>query len=145
MRCACALVNLSRTVAAYKPKDAGRDDAMRVRLAVLAVEHPRYGHLMLHAMLKMDGLVVNRKRAYRLYRDMGLQVRRRACRKLRRSRSHLPPQQRVNQRWSMNFISDQLAGGRRFRVFNVIDDYSRECLGSLVDVPIGGQARCVIP
>ncbi len=48
---------------------------MRVRLAALAVEHPRYGHLMLHAMLKMEGLVMNCKRTYRLYRDMGLQVR----------------------------------------------------------------------
>ena len=52
---------------------------------------------------------------------------------------------RVNERWSMDFVSDQLASGRRIRIFNVVDDYSRECVGQVVDVSISGLqvARCL--
>ena len=105
----------------------------------LARKYPRYGYLTLHGLLRAEGLVVNRKRTYRLYREEGLQVRRQRRKKLSRPRVAIPAPSAANQRWSMDFVSDQLACGRRFRVLNVIDDYSRECVGQIVDTSIGGK------
>jgi putative transposase len=132
------ICRLSRTVLCYLPRV--RDDtALRSRMKELAQRYPRYGHPLLHSLLKREGLVVNRKRSYRIYREEQLQVRRRKRRKrpLARVAAVLPAA--ANQRWSMDFVSDQLAGGRRIRVLNVIDDFTRECLGQLVDTSIGGQ------
>lgn len=46
---------------------------------------------------------------------------------------------RANVRWSMDFVSDQLSNGRRFRILNVVNDYSRECIGQYVDISISGE------
>lgn len=92
----------------------------------------------MHALLKQEGLVVNRKRTYRLYREEGLQVRTKQRKKLKRPRMPIELPQKVNQRWSMDFVSDQLADGRRFRVLNVVDDFYRECVGQLVASSIPG-------
>ena len=59
--------------------------------------------------------------------------------KLFRPRVPLVVPSAVNERWSVDFVSDQLASGRRFRIFNVVDDFSRECLLQLVDFSIGGE------
>ena len=90
-------------------------------------------------MLRREGLVVNHKRTYRLYTDQGLQVRTRKRRKLPR-RDRVAPQvpERPMQRWSMDFVGDQLADCRRFRVLNIVDDHSRFCPGQIVDVSIPG-------
>ena len=93
---------------------------------------------MLHAMLKNKGLVVNRKRTYRIYTELGLQVRTKRRKKLIRPRIPMVVPTQSNQRWSLDFVSDQLACGRRFRVLNVVDDYSRESVGQLVDISISG-------
>jgi putative transposase len=90
-------------------------------------------------MLRMEGLVVNPKRTYRIYREEGLQVRTKRRKKLTRPRVPLSVTGAVNQRWSVDFVSDQLANGRRFRVFNVVDDFSRECVLQVVDFSIGGE------
>ena len=96
------------------------------RLKELASENCRYGYLRLHAMLRREGLVANRKRTYRLYTEEGLQVRTKKRRKLPR-RDRVAPQvpERPMQRWSLDFVSDQLADCRRFRVLNIVDDHSR--------------------
>lgn len=86
---------------------------------------------MLHNLLKQEGLVVNKKRTYRIYTRLGLQVRTKTRKKLIRPRLIKAVPTATIQRWSMDFVSDQLANGRRFRVLNVVDDYSRfrnECL-----------------
>lgn len=90
-------------------------------------------------MLRREGLVRNRKRTYRLYRDEGLQVRTKKRRKLPR-RDRIAPQvpERPMHRWSLDFMSDQLADYRRFRILNIVDDYSRICPGQIVDVSISG-------
>ena len=83
---------------------------------------------------------MNEKKTYRIYREERLQVR---CKR----RKRLPARDRVprpipggpNQRWSMDFMSDQLATGLRFRILNVVDDYSRECIGQMVDFSISGE------
>jgi len=83
--------------------------------------------------------VVNRKHTYRLYREEGRQVRTKKRKKLDRPRLALEVPTGPNQRWSMDFVSDQLANGRRFRVPNVIDDFSREVIGQLVGVSLSGH------
>jgi putative transposase len=115
------------------------DEALRSRLKKLAERYNRYGYLMLHGMLRNAGLVQNRKRTYRLYTEMGLQVRTKRRKKLIRPRVPLDLPQRAGERWSIDFVHDQLSYGRRFRVLNVVDDYSRECVGQLIDVSISGQ------
>ena len=113
---------------------------LRERLKQLAAEYPRYGYELLHGMLKAEGLVVNEKKTYRIYREEKLQVRRkRRKRLLARDRVAMPTPEGANQRWSMDFVSDQLSTGRRFRVLNVVDDYSRECIGQIVDTSITGE------
>jgi len=114
------------------------DHALRARLKVLAEQYPRYGCPLLHAMLRQEGLVLNRKRTYRIYIEEQLQVRTKRRKKLTRPRVPMLVPSRPNERWSVDFVSDQLADGRRFRVLNVVDDFSRECVGQLVDTSISG-------
>ncbi len=111
---------------------------LRNRLKVLAAEYSRYGYLMLHGLLKGEGLVINKKHTYRLYTEEGLRVRTKKRKKLIRPRVPMELPTSVSQRWSMDFVSDQLSTGRRFRVFNIVDDYSREMVGHLVSITISG-------
>lgn len=137
-RRACILFTISRTAVRYQcvPND---DGAIKERLKVLAALYPRYGYLLLHGLLKAEGLVMNKKHTYRLYTELGLQVRIKQRKKLVRPRIPMLLPTQVNERWSMDFVSDQLANGRRFRILNVVDDFSRECVGQLVDVSISGH------
>lgn len=94
---------------------------------------------MIHKLLKREGLVKNHKRTERIYREEGLKVRTKKRRKLPcHLRVEMPAPTGINQRWSMDFVSDQLWQGRRFRIFAVVDDYSRECLAWEVDTSLGG-------
>lgn len=136
-RRACRLVEFSRS-AAWRPLKARKDEPLRSRLKKLAERYPRYGYPTLHDMLKTEGLVVNPKRTYRLYREEGLQVRTKRRKKLVRPRIPMLVPDAVNQRWSMDFVSDQLANGRRFRVLNIVDDYTREIVLQVVDFSISG-------
>jgi len=137
-RRACRLIGVSRSVARYiscRPADT----AVRGRLRTLAETYPRYGYPTLHVLLKGEGLVRNHKRTYRLYREEGLQVRTKKRRKLQRPRVPMLVPHRSDMRWSMDFVSDQFANGRRFRVLNIVDDFSRECVGQIIDTTISGQ------
>ncbi|MEL6451612.1 MAG: IS3 family transposase [Pseudomonadota bacterium] len=135
---ACRIVGLSRSVQQYRQLPKGDETAIK-RMKELASENRRYGYLRLHAMLRREGLVVNHKRTYRLSIEQGLQVRTKKRRKLPR-RDRVPPQvaRAARKRWSMDFVSDQLADCRRFRVLNIVDDHSRFCPGQIVDVSIPG-------
>ena len=138
-RRACGLVGISRSVAQYN-SHRRCDAALRLRLKELAERYPRYGYLMLHAFLKQEGLVQNAKRTYRLYTEEGLQVRTKKRRKLPNvPRQPMALPSRQTERWSLDFVSDQMATGRRFRTLNIVDDYTRECVGQLVDTSISGQ------
>lgn len=98
-------------------------------IKIIAAERPRFGYPRIHALLRASGIHVNRKRVYRIYRDLGLAVRKRGRRKYYWGR--LAPKEEaleLNQRWSMDFVHDTLSNGRRIRVLNIIDDCSRECL-----------------
>lgn len=137
-RLACQLVGLSRTAYRYQPQRSS-DSALRARLKALAIQYPRYGYLLLHNLLKGESLVVNKKKTYRLYREEGLQVRTKKRKKLQRPRVIMDAPRQLNERWSMDFIHDQLSNGRRFRVLNVIDDFSREVIGQLTSFAISGH------
>jgi putative transposase len=84
-------------------------------------------------------VVHNRKRNYTVYREEGLQVRTKRRKKLSRPRIPMPVPHKANQRWSMDFVSDQLANGRRFRILNIVDDFNRECVLQVVDFFIAGH------
>jgi len=137
-RRACHLVGISRTGFRYEHK-AANDGDVRKRLKVLASQYPRYGYLLLHNLLKQEGLVVNKKHTYRLYTEENLQVRTKKRKKLIRPRRVMEVPVQVNQRWSMDFVADQLSHGRRFRILNIVDDYSREMVGQYVAFSITGQ------
>jgi putative transposase len=137
-RVACKLVGLSRTALRYEPKSR-EDSVVRARLKTLATDYPTYGYLLLHGLLKAEGLVINKKQTYRLYSEESLQVRTKKRKKLIRPRQPMEIPTTINQRWSMDFVSDQLSNGRRFRVLNIVDDYSREMVGQLVLVSITGN------
>jgi len=135
-RQACLMANLRRSTCRYKHR---RPDGAELlaRLRELASERPRFGYRRLHVLLRREGVSVNRKRVYRLYRAAGLTVRRRSRRKLRASRP-LPiiVLERPNQRWSMDFVHDYFADSRRLRAFNVVDAFTRECLAIEVDTSL---------
>lgn len=137
-RTACRLIGISRSSHRYLPVK-NDDDGLRNRLKQLAVQYPTYGYLMLNGLLRREGLLINKKRTYRIYRSEGLQVRTKKRKRIQRPRQPMAVLTRRNERWSMDFVYDQLANGRRFRVLNVIDDYSREMIGQLVMFSITGQ------
>lgn len=134
----CRLAGISRQALCYEPTKT-RDEALLSRLKALDKQYPRYGYLLLHAMLKREGLVVNKKRTYRLYRQLGMQVRAKRRKKLVQPRIPLALPSRPGERWSIDFVHDQLADGHRFRVLNIVDDYSRRCIGQIIDTSISGE------
>jgi len=137
-RRACRVIPISRKAVRYESTRPRQDATLVTRLKALGEQYPRYGYLMLHSLLRAEGVVVNRKRTYRLYTALGMQVRTKRRKKLVRPRVPMAVPVRPNERWSMDFVSDQLANGRRIRVLNIVDDYSRVCVGQLVDVSISG-------
>lgn len=141
-RRACRLVNLCRGTQQYKSRKKD-DGALRQRLRELAEQRRRFGSPRLHTLLRREGWEVNHKRVERLYKEEGLliPVRKRKKRAaLTRIERKAPT--RVNERWSMDFVQDVLASGRRFRVLTLIDEYTRECPAVEVDTSISGARVC---
>jgi len=139
-RRACQLVGLSRTVLRYESKAQPENEQLQVRLVELAGERRRFGYRRLHALVRREGVQANHKRIYRLYRDAGLSVRRRKRRHgvaVERQALELPSE--PNQVWSMDFVSDALASGRRIKVLTIVDDFSKEAIDLAVDFGISGQ------
>jgi putative transposase len=138
-RRACGLAGIDPRVYRYRstrPDDAG----LRQRLRDLAAERRRFGYRRLHILLTREGVRVNRKKLYRLYKEERLTVRKRGGRKRALgTRAPMAIPQEANQRWSLDFVSDALVDGRRFRILCVIDDFSRECLATVVDNSIPGE------
>ena len=150
-RRACAVIGADRTSIRYRSRRPDDHD-LRERLRALASERRRFGYRRLHVLLKREGHLVNRKKTQRLYREEGLSVRKRRGRKRGRHWNAIGPRDNgggtraplltvamPNARWSVDFIHDQFAQGRRFRIFNVIDDVTKECLAAVVDTSISGR------
>ena len=137
-RRACGLVGLHPKTYRYVPKRSG-DEELRKRLRELASQRRRFGYRRLGLMLKRQGIKLNRKKLYRLYKEERLTVRKRGGRK-RALGTRAPmaiPQDR-NLRWSIDFVADTLDSGRRFRILTLVDDFTRECLGLVVDTSLTG-------
>jgi putative transposase len=138
-RRACAITGVDRSMVRYRSRRP--DDAvLRSRIRELAAERRRFGYRRLHVLLRREGLLLNRKKTQRLYREEGLMVRRRRGRKRAiGTRAPLVVAGRPNARWSIDFIHDQMACGRRFRILNILDDVTKECLAAIADTSISGQ------
>ena len=127
-RRACRVLELSRSRWHYQPQRPLRDAPIRVRLKELASARPRFGYKRLHVLLRREGVVVNLKRVYRLYREEHLLVRPRRYRKrVALPRVRLAAATQPNERWGMDFIHDSCADGRRFRCLTMVDEFTREC------------------
>jgi putative transposase len=125
-RRACRLIGLARSRWQYRVCRPLRTE-LRERLRTLAAERPRWGYLRLHVLLRREGHRINHKLVYRLYREEGLLVRRRRRKQVAVPRVPLPTPTAPNQRWGMDFITDALVEGRRFRCLTMVDEYTREC------------------
>jgi putative transposase len=137
-RRACRVLGVDRASVRYQATRPD-DGALRDRLKALAQERRRFGYRRLHVMLRREGHAVNRKRVQRIYREERLTVRRRGGRKRAMgTRRPLEMPLVANQRWSLDFVSDQLTDGRRFRILTVIDNYTRECLALVADTSLSG-------
>ena len=114
--------------------------ALRTELRDLANERRRFGYRRLFILLRRDGEPSGANRIYRLYREEGLSVRKRKAR--RRAvgpRAPILVKAKANARWSLDFVHDQFACGRHFRVLNVVDDVARECLAARPDTSISSR------
>ena len=137
-RRACKLVKLDRSTFQYE-KQTGDDDALRESLKSLAGKRRRFGYRRLGILLEREGFHANHKKVFRIYTEEGLSVRRRRGRKRAvGTRAPMLVPTGPNQRWSLDFVSDALSDGRRFRTLNVVDDFAREALTVLVDTSISG-------
>jgi putative transposase len=137
-RRACQALGVDRSVVRYRTC-RGDDAAIRQRLRSLAGERRRFGYRQLGLLLAREGVRLNHKKLRRLYREERLQVRGRHGRKraLGTRRPMMLPAAK-NERWSLDYVSDTLADGRRFRVLCVVDDFTRECLLLVVDTLLSG-------
>lgn len=125
-RKACELIGIARS--SYRYQSRKRDEELRDKLVRLAQEQPRYGYRRLLVLLEREGIKVNHKRVFRLYRGAGLSVKRRQRKRLLRMGSKVSePITKTNQQWGIDFAHDVLATGRKFRIFSVVDACSREC------------------
>lgn len=128
-RRACGAMKVARSVVRYQSV-ADDQAALRIRLKDLAAVRVRYGYRRLHVLLRREGWKVNAKRVYRLYSEENLTMR------IKKPRRHVSSRNRVtpvsacsaNQRWSMDFMSDELFDGRRIRILTLVDDFTRENL-----------------
>jgi transposase InsO family protein len=138
-RRACLLVAADRKKVRYRSRRPPEVE-LRTRLRDLANQRRRFGYRRLFILLREQGEPSGINRIYRLYREEGLTVRkRRARRRAIGTRAPILVEAKANARWSLDFIHDQLAHGRRFRILNVVDDVTRECLAAIPDTSISGK------
>jgi putative transposase len=137
-RRACRLVGLHPKTYRYAPKRSG-DEELRRRLRELASQRRRFGYRRLGLMLERQGVKLSPKKLYRLYKEERLTVRKRGGRKRALgTRAPMAIPQARNLRWSLDFVADPLVSGRRFRILTLVDDFTRECLGLVVDTSLTG-------
>lgn len=138
-RRACQIISADRKMIRYRscrPPEA----ALRMKLRELANQRRRFGYRRLFIVLRREGERSGVNRIYRLYREEGLSVRKRkARRRAVGTRAPILVEAKANARWSLDFVHDQFACGRRFRVLNIVDDVTRECLAAIPDTSISGR------
>lgn len=137
-RRACKVIGCDRMTVRYQSRRPD-DPKLRERLKALARERRRFGYRRLILYLRAEGFVINHKRLFRIYREEKLMVRKRGGRKRAiGTRAPMQPPEVPNARWSLDFVSDQLACGRRIRILTVVDDCTRECVAAVADTSLSG-------
>lgn len=134
----CRVLKLCLATCRYVARKS-RGGALRERLRALSEERPRFGYRRLLVMLRREGFEVNHKRVFRLYQLEGLKLRQKKRKRVSRTRLASNAPTGPNQRWSLDFTSDQLADGRRFRTLNIVDDFTREALAIEVATSLPGS------
>lgn len=139
-RRACYLVGISRTVLHYQPVSGIKNQELQQRIVDLAQERRRFGYRRIHALLRREGVEANHKKVFRLYQEAGLAVKR------RRKRHGVMVQKQSlfltispNEVWSMDFVSDALASGRRVKALTIVDDFTKESIDIALEHGISGQ------
>ncbi len=136
-RRACGLIEVHRSSCRYRHRRS-EDPGLRTRLRELAETRRRFGYRRLQVLLLREGWKVNHKRVYRLYVEEKLGLRRKRGRKRSGGRQPLAEPTGANQVWSVDFMTDALSSGRRFRTLNIVDDFTREAVAIEVDTSLGG-------
>ncbi|WP_132528726.1 IS3 family transposase [Rhizobium sp. BK376] len=138
-RRACQIISADRKTVRYRSSRPPEVE-LRAKLRDLANERRRFGYRRLFVLLRREGEPSGVNRIYRLYREEGLSVRKRkARRRAVGTRAPILVEAKANARWSLDFVHDQFACGRRFRVLNIVDDVTRECLAAIPDTSISGR------
>jgi putative transposase len=138
-RRACRLVGLSRSSWREAPKDSRKTAELKERIKAIAHQRRRFGYRRIHDLLRMEGVEVNHKRVYRLYTEQKLSVKRR--KKVKRpitERAELLVPDMPNEVWSIDFVMDSLANGRKLKCLTIADDKTHECVDIAVDHGISG-------
>ncbi len=133
----CGLMVLAESSFRYLSRR--NDGPLRLRLLEAAREKPRWGYRRLQIVLDQTGEHVNHKRVYRVYREAGLMIRRKARKRLLRTGSPRPALTGPNQEGALDFVHDAAESGRKFRALSVVDPYTRECLALEVDTSMGSR------
>jgi len=136
-RRACWLMLLA--VSTYRYRSQREDGVLRTKLRELALEKPRYGYRRLHVLLQREGHEVNHKRGHRVYRELGLMIRRKRRKHCVREGKPLVERTAANQEWALDFVHDAIECGRAIRVLSVVDAYTRECLALEVDTSFASR------
>ncbi len=137
-RWAFEIMGLNRSTGRYEIRRKG-DSALIERMMTLALERRRFGYRRIFFLLRREGFIVNKKKVFRLYHEAGLSIRRRKGRKKARgSRLERQAVTGPNQRWSLDFVFDQLSDGRKIKLMTVVDEYTRESLAVEVSRSIKG-------
>ena len=133
----CELLNVAESSQRYVRRR--NDEELRAKLVEAAREKPKWGYRRLQLKLQDQGMRVNHKRVYRVYREAGLLIRRRRRKRLLRAGFVRPRVTGANQEWALDFVHDAAESGRKFRVLSVIDVYTRECLALEVDTSFASR------
>ena len=139
-RRACRLIGISQNSKRYQPVNKSSDNQISERLVALSARWKRFGYRRLHTMLQREGIHINHKRTYRLYKTADLTLPTRSKRKKYEKRGM--PERAIKEatiRWSMDFVSDRTKFGSNIRILTVIDKVTRECLALEVDSSLISQ------
>ena len=136
----CSVLGVNRS-SLRRASTRDKQEYLRKRICELAAIRVRYGYRRIHVLLCREGWKINHKRVYRLYREEGLHLERKS--RYKKKHGARTPQKlevcKPNECWSMDFVSDQLYNGKRFRALTVLDVYTRECLAIYADKSIRGE------
>jgi putative transposase len=133
-------MELNRSSFHYTPAKSDDDAKIAARMKELIATHKSWGYPIIHDVLRREGLVRNHKRTWRIYRENGLTLKlRKRHKRASMLRLELPVPSRPNERWAMDFVSDSIWSGRKFKVLTILDIFTKECLAMEVDTSINGN------